>query len=170
MKRTPENSSSADQLPFNEVDTASISPVSNRLLDAAVSLYGDDVEDMRFLHVVLAQCGLPYREPKLAEPFYEKRNGRISIVLTPGVLLDPVTRRPTMQGIPYGAKPRLLMIHLCTMATRTSSPEIDIAASMSAFMRDLGLSVSGGKQGSIARFKGPAQPPCRHPHATPFSG
>ena len=39
------------------------------------------------------------------------------------------------------------------MATRTSSPKIDIAASMSGFMRDLGLFVSGGKQGSIARFK-----------------
>lgn len=157
MKRVPKSSNSTNQLPLNELvalpTAASASSVSNRLLDAAVSLYGDDVEDMRFLHVVLAQCGLPYREPKLAEPFYEKRNGRISVVLTPGVLLDPLTRRPTMQGIPYGAKPRLLMIHLCTMATRTSSPEIDIAASMSAFMRDLGLSVSGGKQGSIARFK-----------------
>ncbi len=155
MKRS--SRSSVDQLILHESvakpDTAPVSPVSNRLLDAAVSLYGDDIEDMRFLHVVLAQCGLPYRDPKLAQPFYEKRNGRISIVLTPGVLLDPVTRRPALQGIPYGAKPRLLMIHLCTMATKTSSPEIDIAASMSAFMRDLGLSVSGGKQGSIARFK-----------------
>ena len=151
------SASSSDQLLLNEgiaqPSVGLLSPISNRLLDAAVSLYGDDVEDMRFLHVVLAQCGLPYREPKSPEPFYEKRNGRISIVLTPGVLLDPLTRRPTMQGIPFGAKPRLLMIHLCTMATKTNSPEIDIAASMSAFMRDLGLSVSGGKQGSIARFK-----------------
>lgn len=155
MKRISKGST--NQPPLNELvampTAAPISPVSNRLLDAAVSLYGDDIEDMRFLHVVLAQCGLPYRDPKLLQPFYEKRNGRISIVLTPGVLLDPVTRRPALQGIPYGAKPRLLMIHLCTMATKTSSPEIDIAASMSAFMRDLGLSVSGGKQGSIARFK-----------------
>ncbi len=155
MKRISKGST--DQFPVNVLvampTAAPISPVSNRLLDAAVSLYGDDIEDMRFLHVVLAQCGLPYRDPKLSQPFYEKRNGRISIVLTPGVLLDPVTRRPALQGIPYGAKPRLLMIHLCTMATKTSSPEIDIAASMSAFMRDLGLSVSGGKQGSIARFK-----------------
>ncbi len=151
------STSSSEQVLLNEgfapPTAALLSPISNRLLDAEVSLYGDDVEDMRFLHVVLAQCGLPYREPKTLEPFYEKRNGCISIVLTPGVLLDPVTRRPTMQGIPYGAKPRLLMIHLCTMATETNSLEIDIAASMSAFMRDLGLSVSGGKQGSIARFK-----------------
>lgn len=156
MTRSSRNSRAADQLLLKELAASppeAPSPIANRLLDAAVSLYGEDVEDLRFLHIVLAQCGLPYREPKLAEPFYEKRNGRISIVLTPGVLLDPVTRRPAMQGIPYGAKPRLLMIHLCTMATRTNSPEIDIAASMSAFMRDLGLSVSGGKQGSITRFK-----------------
>src|SRR5439155_6872357 len=36
----------------------------------------------------------------------------------------------------------------------TKSPVIDVGDSMSAFMwRDLGLSVSGGKKGSIARFQ-----------------
>ncbi|WP_433975666.1 replication protein RepA [Tunturiibacter lichenicola] len=58
-----------------------------------------------------------------------------------------------MQGIPYGAKPRLLMIHLCTAAKLQKSPEIEIAHSMSAFMLDLGLAVTGGKTGSIGRFK-----------------
>lgn len=125
----------------------------NRILDAAVEIYGAEPSDLRYLHVVLAQCGLPYREPEAGTQFYEKRNGRTSLILTPGVLLSPQTRKPTMQGIPYGAKPRLLMIHLCTAAKLQKSPEVEIAHSMSAFMQDLGLAVTGGKTGSIGRFK-----------------
>jgi Plasmid encoded RepA protein len=125
----------------------------NRLLDALDDIYGGDPRELRYLHVVLAQCGLPYREPETRLPFYEKKNGRSSLVLTPGVLLDPKTRKATLQGIPYGAKPRLLMIHLCTEAKLHKSPEVEIADSMSAFMRDLGLAVTGGKNGSISHFK-----------------
>lgn len=124
-----------------------------RLLDAAAAIYGENPAELRYLHVVLAQCGLPYREVAAGAQFYEKTNGRTSLVLTPGVLLDPKTRRPVMQGIPYGAKPRLLMIHLCTAAKLQKSAEVEIAHSMSAFMRDLGLAVTGGKTGSITRFK-----------------
>jgi hypothetical protein len=125
----------------------------NRLLDAMEDIYGGDPRELRYLHVVLAQCGLPYREPETGLPFYEKKNGRASLILTPGVLLDPKTRKPTLQGIPYGAKPRLLMIHLCTESKLHKSPEVEISDSMSAFMRDLGLGVTGGQNGSIARFK-----------------
>jgi hypothetical protein len=127
--------------------------VENRLLDAIEDIYSNDPSELRFLHIVLAQCGLPYREPEAGLQFYEKRNGRTSLVLTPGVLLDPKTRKAALQGIPYGPKPRLLMIHLCTEAKLKKSPEVEIAHSMSAFMQDLGIAVTGGKKGSIGNFK-----------------
>jgi hypothetical protein len=145
------------QLVFDEPELKlhALSPSlgERRLMDAMVEIYGSEPEDLRYLHVVLAQCGLPYRQPRAELPFYEKRNGRATLILTPGVLLDPRTRKPVLQGIPYGAKPRLLLIHLCTQAKLQKSPEVEIADSMSAFMRDLGMSVSGGATGSIGRFK-----------------
>ena len=49
-------------LPGMTVETPKASATAVRLLDAAASIYGDDPDDLRFLHVVLAQCGLPYRE------------------------------------------------------------------------------------------------------------
>jgi hypothetical protein len=58
-------------LPFEVID------------DAAVEIYGAKPSELRYLHVVLAQCGLPYREPEAGIPFYEKRNGRTSLILTP---------------------------------------------------------------------------------------
>jgi hypothetical protein len=68
----------------------------------------------------LAQNGLPYRQLPSEQQFYEKRNGNTAIVLTPAVLLHPKTRKATLQGIPYGAKPRLLMIHLWLLTPNPS--------------------------------------------------
>ena len=129
-----------------------LAPVVRRLVDAAAEIMGEpDPDELAFLHVVLAQCGLPYREPAARD--YVRDNGRASLIVTAGHLFDPQTRRPLLQGIPYGAKPRLLMIHLCTEAVRRQCATIPVADSMSAFMRELGLSVSGGAKGSIGRFK-----------------
>ena len=131
-----------------------LSTTTARLIDAGAEIMGDpDPDDLAFLHVVLAQCGLPYREPAMTRGYYARDNGRASLIITAGVLFDPQTRRPLLQGIPYGAKPRLLMIHLCTEAVRRQSAAVPIADSMSAFMRSLGLSVTGGTKGSVGRFK-----------------
>ena len=132
---------------------------TNRLLDgmaaqdAAVQLYGEQaVNDIRFLHVVLAQCGLPYKNPGNL-PMYVRKNGSTTLALTPGALMHPKTGEMALQGLPYGPKPRLLMIHLCTEAIRSQAAEINIGDSMSAFMQDLGLAVTGGQRGSITSFK-----------------
>jgi hypothetical protein len=128
--------------------------VTNRLLDVSAEILGEpDPKDLSFLHVVLAQCGLPYRNP-VGLPFYGRKNGRAQLAITPGVLRNPKTGDMEMQGIPYGAKARLLVIHLCTQAVLLQSAIIPVQDSMSAFMKHgLGLAVTGGTQGSIGRFK-----------------
>jgi len=123
-----------------------------RVVDAAAEIMGEpEPGGLAFLHSVLAQTFLPYRDPKTRD--YMRENGRASMVLTAGYLLDPTTRKPVLQGVPYGTKPRLLLIHLCTQAIRLQTPVIPIADSMSAFMRDLGLHVTGGKHGTVGRFQ-----------------
>jgi hypothetical protein len=57
------------------------------------------------------------------------------------------------QGLPYGPKARLLLLHICTMAVRQKSAEIEIADSMSAFIKDLGFAVTGGQKGTLTQFK-----------------
>ena len=131
-----------------------LSPSTERLIDAHVEILGSpEPEELAFLHAVLAQCSLPYREPPQGARDYIRESGRVGLIVSSGYLMDPISKKPKLQGIPYGAKPRLLMIHLCTEAVRRKSPRIEVAGSMSAFMKELGLSVSGGKNGSIAMFK-----------------
>lgn len=149
---TPAEAMQADLL-ADGYDVA-ISPSQARLIDAAADILGDPApDDFRFLHAILAQCGLPYRQPPANNRDYTRQNGKATLVVSAGYLADPKTGTPQLQGLPYGAKPRLLLIHLCSEAVRRQSATIPIAESMSAFMRELGLQVTGGAKGSIGRFK-----------------
>ena len=103
----------------SRLDGETLLPVTvSRVLDASEEIIGTpDTEEMAFLHIVLAQCGLPYRDPKTSH--YIRENGLLSLIVSPGHLRDPTTNKAGLQGIPYGAKPRLLMLHLCTEAVRS---------------------------------------------------
>jgi len=123
-----------------------------RIMAAGEEIIGEpDPESLKFLYTVLAQVSLPYRDP--GEPEWRRQSGRASMLLTAGKLYDPKLGDWREVGLPYGAKPRLLLLHACTEAVQSGSPEIAIGDSMTAFMRDLGLQVTGGKQGTLTRFK-----------------
>ena len=46
-------------------------------------------------------------------------------------------------GLPYGEKPRLVLIHLASEAVRTGAPVIDVDHTMTSFARSLGLDTNG---------------------------
>lgn len=132
-----------------------LSPVRRRRAEVRKQLGTEKFshEDRHHIHSVLALCGLPYREPKGKQREFIREYGKNSLVVQAGYLKDPLTGKMVAQGIPYGPKARLMLLHVCTQAVRQKSPEIEIADSMSAFMKDLGFSVTGGKRGTIVQFK-----------------
>ncbi len=112
-----------------------------------------DAKDRYHVHSVLALCGLPYKKPPEGEGDYVREYGRSSLVVQAGYLKDPNTGKMVKQGLPYGPKARLLLLHVCTLALRQNSHEIEVAESMSAFIRELGFEVTGGARGTIIQFK-----------------
>lgn len=134
---------------------ARLSPVERRRLEARKQLETEkfEDEDRHHIHSVLALCGLPYREPRADAREFVRECGRASLVVQAGYLKDPVTGKMVAQGVPYGPKARLLLLHICTMAMRQKSANIEIAESMSAFLRDLGFAVTGGERGTLRQFK-----------------
>jgi hypothetical protein len=108
--------------------------------------------DIWYIHTVLAQCFLPYRDPKTRD--WTRRNGDFSIALTAGHVDDPKTKSGLrIIGLPYGAKPRLFQSYVCTQVIKQQSPVIPIERSMTGMMQELGLKVTGGKEGTIRAFK-----------------
>jgi hypothetical protein len=134
---------------------SAMTPVQRRRDTAREVIASGDLKprDRYHVHSVLALCGLPYRRPADDATDYIREYGRNSLVVQSGYLKDPVSGKMVRQGLPYGPKARLLMLHICTMAIRQNSADIEIADSMSAFIRDLGFQVTGGEKGTINLFK-----------------
>lgn len=132
-----------------------MTPVQRRRDLARETLKADMLKDADRYHIhsVLAMCGLPYRRPEDGTTEYLQRYGKNSLVVSAGRLQDPESGQMVRPGLPYGPKARLMMLHICTEALRSGSPEIHVGDSMSAFIKELGFPVSGGKNGTISLFK-----------------
>lgn len=109
-------------------------------------------ENLQHIHSVLALCGLPYRDPGPVREVV-REYGRNSLSLSAGRLKNPLTGEMEAQGLPFGPKARLVLLHLCTEAVRQRSPVIAVADSLSGFMREMGFAVTGGERGTIGAFK-----------------
>jgi hypothetical protein len=101
------------------------------------------IEDAIFLHSVLCQAFLPYRNPGDKVREYEQRQGNAALLLEAGSIYNPKTNSFKRVGLPYGAKARLVMAYINTMAIKTQSAEIPIEESLTGFVRRLELSTDG---------------------------
>lgn len=117
-----------------------------------------EADELAFLHSGLCQTYLPHARLPSNQTVWTRSSGRFSLVVQPGLLDDrpPLLRgrQPTPEeqeamfvGVPYGARARLILIYLQTEGIR--STEVPFGDSLSAWIRALGLSVTGGQNGSI---------------------
>jgi Plasmid encoded RepA protein len=106
-----------------------------RLLDAAAvaSIMPVDPEALAFQHSIFCQTGLPYRNPGPGVREWEQVNGRASLKMLAGEALDPKSMRWVPLGLPFGVKPRLILIYLASEAVRTGSPAVEVGDSVTAF-------------------------------------
>jgi len=112
--------------------------------------------EVNYLARVFAQIGLPYKDPDKdpAEPLkgWGRRNGNLTLLIQPGIYLDPVGQ-PVSRGFPFGSTPRLLLAWMSTEVVRTKEPELVLGESLTGFMRALELRPTGGKTGTIRRLR-----------------
>src|SRR5579864_414262 len=120
-----------------------------RLLDTSTAIRSAPPDKINFLHAVQCQCGIPYKNPGEGVLEWDRRQGHASLRIEAGSAIDPNTGDFKRLGLPYGEKPRLVLIHLATEAVRTGSPVVDVEESMTAFARSLGLETNGQQLRSL---------------------
>ena len=120
-----------------------------RLLDTSTAIRNAPPDRINFLHAVQCQCGIPYKNPGEGVLEWDRKQGHASLRIEAGSAIDPSTGDFKRLGLPYGEKPRLVLIHLATEAVRTSSPVVDVEESMTAFARSLGLATNGRQLRSL---------------------
>lgn len=94
-----------------------------------------------FMARSLVQATMPHKPTK--DLVFVRENGEFRLMIMAGV-----------GGMPYGSIPRLLVAFLTSEAVKTGQRKIFLGDSLSDFMRQLGMSITGGRGGSIGRVKG----------------
>ncbi|ROQ30895.1 RepA protein [Frondihabitans sp. PhB188] len=89
---------------------------------------------------VWAQVTLPYNDPG-DQSFWVRRNGPITLRVRPAAMSTPDGR--DINAYPFGILPRHIMTWMASEAYRTNSPELELGASMNAFMEKLGVTAGG---------------------------
>ena len=103
----------------------------------------DEEPEIGFMVRLLALCALPRTNPGNRTQ-YKRVNGPHTLGMVAGV----------NNRLPYGTLPRLLLAWVCTEAVQTQSRSLTLGASLSAFMRKLGLNDSaGGARGDRTRVQ-----------------
>jgi hypothetical protein len=128
---------------------------SKELLDLAVAVEQQTAQEagsLAYMARLFAQTSLPYRDPGDV-PAWGRSNGGLSLAIQPGGYFDERTNEWHSVGFPYGSLPRLILAWMSTEAVRTQSRTLFLGDSLSGFMRELGLSPTGGREGSIGRLR-----------------
>ena len=120
-----------------------------RVVEASSSIQQDPPERADFLHSVLCQVGMPRK--KTEGRTFERKSGTVSIMLEAGRLWNG--RKFVEQPLPYGTRPRLVMVHLSSEAIRTQSRTIEIGESMRDFLLKLDIDPTGGQRGNYTMFR-----------------
>jgi hypothetical protein len=120
-----------------------------RRIEAAQEIMSSIEDDISYLHSGFCLAGLPHMRPENDESRWVRSNGKFHLIITPGaVVTDGAVK---VVGVPYGAKARLILVYLMTEGVK--SPNISLGRSMTAWIKSLGMPVTGGPRGSIRAIR-----------------
>jgi hypothetical protein len=142
-----------------EVPTRALTKTEQRLLETRNEILKNPPSRNDFLHSVMCQVGMPRRATNARS--FERTSGPFSINLEAGKLWNG--KDWVEQPLPYGATPRLVMVHLSSEAVRTKQRRIELGDSMRQFLQTLGVATNGGPRGgyTIVRKQMEALAACR---------
>ena len=125
------------------------SPITERLIRSSVEIQTTPEHELTFQHTVFCQTAMPYRYPGDVRR-WERTNGRVSLEMEAGRALDPRTRKFGPVPLPFGSRPRLILMHLNSVALRSGEPTIEVEDSLTAFVRTIiGRSPTGRDIGVV---------------------
>jgi hypothetical protein len=110
-----------------------------------------ELTEISFMSSPLVQVTLPHSDPGEVD-IWSRENGDLSLYIRPGVRQVEDGEYETL-GLPYGVYPRLIMAWICTQVTKHGRRRLDLGQSLQSFMRDLGVTPSGGEHGTTGRFQ-----------------
>lgn len=100
-----------------------------------------EADEIGFQHAGLCQTFLPHSKPASPSEIWRRKAGDFSLSVVPGA------HQGDYVGVPYGAKARLILIHIQTEGMKSRT--VHLGDNLAAFLRALGLARTGGPRGTI---------------------
>ena len=104
-------------------------------------------EQISFQHTVLCQTSMPYRNQGDHIREWERVQGNVYLRIEAGAAKHPGQNQWVKLGLPYGSKPRLVLMHLNAEALKQGTPLIEVEDSFTAFIRRIQDPLNLGKSG-----------------------
>jgi hypothetical protein len=120
-----------------------LSLIHRRLLSSSVEIMSAPPEEITYQHSTLCQTCLPFRNPGDAVREWKRKQGNAKLLVEAGQAIDPSTDDFVKLGLPFGPKPRLVLMHLNAQALKTSSATVEVEDSLTAFVKRIGLAAHG---------------------------
>ncbi len=115
---------------------ASVDKNDRVCVDAAYEVMADEQGRIGITHAGFAIAALPHKRTQ--EAVWERDNGQIKLLVESGL---NSAKQPI--GIPYGSIARMILLYLQTQAVRTKSRDVELGASMNAWLGAMGITVGG---------------------------
>ena len=122
---------------MSKEDPRQLSLIHRRLVSRSADIMGAPPEEITYQHTVLCQTCLPYRNLGDSVREWEREQGRIALKINAGEVRNPDTQEWVKLGLPFGPKPRLVLMHLNAEAIKTQSPVIEVEDSLTSFAREV---------------------------------
>ena len=111
-----------------------LTPIRRRLLAASDAIAGDQPDDPLFLHSCLCQTYLPTKKQPDEVRRWERQQGQAHLRVEAGHAWHPGKGEFIDMPLPYGAKARIILMHLNSEAVRQRSHVIEVETSLTAFV------------------------------------
>jgi hypothetical protein len=98
-------------------------------------------KEIHYMFSGFAMTMLPHKHPKDENMLWKRENGRFTLLVEPGAILE--NGAATQYGVPYGSRARLIMFYLQTEAIRTKSQVVRLGSSMTEWMRKMNIPTGG---------------------------
>lgn len=121
-----------------------------RIHYASLAMSEISEDDLSFCHSGLCQTALPHKQLESNDAIWQRQSGRFHLMISPGAIRSP-NGKAVRVGVPYGTRARLIMIFLQSEGLKSRT--VHLGSSMAAWIRSLGLPVSGGPRGTIQSIR-----------------
>lgn len=121
-------------------------------LEAASRALSEDFrtpDSLAWTHAAFCYVGLPHRRPASDADVWHRHNGSCHLLVEPGRVIENGV--PRLVGVPYGALARLILVYIQTHAEDDGF--VHLGRSLSAWLKRLGLGVTGGERGTITAVR-----------------